>query len=71
MRTSLTSLLLWSVGSLASVACAKECSYGDKPQIIAHTGEPVGKEQMYNGGQLLCRVSHSSFPSGGQPRKAH
>lgn len=51
MRTPLATLLLWGAGSLASGAFAKQCSYGDKPQIIAHAGEPVGQERMYDGGE--------------------
>ncbi|KAM7213305.1 Alpha/Beta hydrolase fold, partial [Rhypophila decipiens] len=41
MRTSsiATTLLLW-----AGTVSAKQCSYGDDPQIIAHTGTPVGTE---------------------------
>ncbi|KAK4149539.1 dienelactone hydrolase family-domain-containing protein [Chaetomidium leptoderma] len=65
MRTSLTSLLLWSAGSLASVACAKTCSYGDQPQIIAHTGEPVGKEKMYNGVNLYISKPDCKKPKVG------
>lgn len=53
MRTSLATLLLWSLG-ITSVG-AKQCSYGDDPQIIAHTGSPVGLEKLYNGGQWIPR----------------
>ncbi|KAL2133710.1 hypothetical protein VTI74DRAFT_1886 [Chaetomium olivicolor] len=52
MRASLATLLLWSAGSVVLASCTKTCSYADKPQIIAHTGEPVGKEEMYNGVNL-------------------
>jgi len=53
MRTSLAPLLLWSAGSLGSLAWAKQCSKVDMPEIVAHTGVPVGREQMYNGGQVM------------------
>lgn len=47
MRTAtLASLLLWGGASLTS---AKQCSYGDSPQIIAHAGTPVGQEIAYSG----------------------
>jgi hypothetical protein len=65
MRTSLTTLFLWGAGSVASVVCAKSCSYGDNPQIIAHTGEPVGTEQKYNGGQIY----RASLPGQEEPRQ--
>ncbi|KAK3314431.1 dienelactone hydrolase family-domain-containing protein [Apodospora peruviana] len=41
MRTSsiATTLLLW-----AGAVFAKQCSYRDEPQILAHTGTPVGTE---------------------------
>jgi len=63
MRTSLVSLVLWSVGSLASGACAKQCTYGDEPQIIAHTGTPVGRTKWYKGVNLYI-----SEPSCQQPK---
>lgn len=54
MRTSFvaSALLLWA-GSVS----AKKCSYGDNPQIIAHTGTPVGTEVAVNG----CMYYHSSL----------
>ena len=66
MRTSLATLFLWGAGSVASVVCAKSCSYGDDPQIIAHTGEPVGTEKKYNGGQTNYRAS---LPSKEEPKQ--
>ncbi|KAK4232835.1 dienelactone hydrolase family-domain-containing protein [Achaetomium macrosporum] len=65
MRTSLATLLLWGVGPLASVAFAKVCSYGDKPQIIAHAGEPVGQEKMYNGVNLYISKPSCKKPKVG------
>ncbi|KAK3899326.1 dienelactone hydrolase family-domain-containing protein [Staphylotrichum tortipilum] len=52
MRASLATLLLGSTGSFAQVAFAKQCSKVDMPEIVAHTGTPVGTEQMYNGVNL-------------------
>lgn len=49
MRTSLATLVLWTTGTFASVVEAKQCSYGDNPPIIAHTGTPVGQEKTVNG----------------------
>lgn len=60
MRTYLATLLLWSAGSIASAVCAQTCVYGDQPQIIAHTGTPVGKEKTYEGGQKNT-LFHSTF----------
>ncbi|KAB5572762.1 dienelactone hydrolase [Coniochaeta sp. 2T2.1] len=51
MKTSLTSLLLWSL-SLCSTALAKTCPIADT-SIIAHTGTPVGKEEVVDGGLTL------------------
>ncbi|KAK4038068.1 dienelactone hydrolase family-domain-containing protein [Parachaetomium inaequale] len=65
MRTSLATLLLWSVGSITSVDCAENCSYEEKPQIIAHTGNPVGKEQMYNGVNLYISQPSCKKPKVG------
>ncbi|KAI5859803.1 alpha/beta-hydrolase [Durotheca rogersii] len=47
---NLSSLLaLWSLGSWAATAPGQEdCPVTGVP-VIAHTGEPVGKEQVYNG----------------------
>ncbi|KAL2156638.1 hypothetical protein VTH82DRAFT_1383 [Thermothelomyces myriococcoides] len=47
MRASL-STLLWSAVLLIPVASA-HCNTGGLPQIIAHSGEPVGREERYNG----------------------
>jgi len=47
MRASLASLLLWSVGTFAETALAKICSYDDDPELIAHTGTPVGTIKTY------------------------
>ena len=41
MRASSVLALLGVVGPLAA---AKQCSYGDDPSIIAHSGTPVGRE---------------------------
>jgi dienelactone hydrolase len=65
MRTSLTTLFLWGAGSVASVVCAKSCSYGDDPQIIAHTGEPVGTEKKYNGVNLYISKPQCKSPKVG------
>ena len=62
MRTSLATQLLWSAGLLAAAAFGKVCSYGDQPHIIAHAGEPVGHEKMYNGGKTF-----SPQPRAGPP----
>ncbi|KAK4244591.1 dienelactone hydrolase family-domain-containing protein [Corynascus novoguineensis] len=63
MRSSSSaSLFLWGLGSLASAACAKQCTYGDHPQIIAHTGEPVGREEMYNGVNLYISEPECKNP---------
>jgi hypothetical protein len=70
MRTFLAPLLLWSAGSLASLACAKQCSYVDMPQIIAHTGTPVGKEKMYDGGQIIA-LFHQPFTELQTTKTAH
>jgi hypothetical protein len=50
MRTTLAPLLLWSAGSIAA-AFAKECPIADT-SIIAHTGTPVGTEEVVDG----CRI---------------
>jgi hypothetical protein len=44
--TTLASLLLCGGASLTS---AKQCSYGDSPEIIAHAGTPIGHEIAYSG----------------------
>ncbi|KAI1099055.1 alpha/beta-hydrolase [Jackrogersella minutella] len=44
-----TSLLaLWSIGSLAGAASAQEDCPATGEPIIAHSGDTVGKEQLYN-----------------------
>ncbi|KAK1752705.1 dienelactone hydrolase family-domain-containing protein, partial [Echria macrotheca] len=51
MRTSLVSTLV--LGLLyGQTASATICSYGDDPQIIAHTGNPVGKTISYQNSTL-------------------
>ncbi|KAK0612251.1 dienelactone hydrolase family-domain-containing protein [Immersiella caudata] len=53
MRTSLTSLLLWGAASFTSVSAQEPtCKYGDDPNIIAHTGTPVGSLKTYQGASL-------------------
>lgn len=57
MRTAtLASLLLWGGASLTS---AKQCSYGDSPEIIAHAGTPIGHEIAYSGCQSFLHCSKS------------
>ena len=65
MRTTLGSVLVWAAGALADVAAAPQpsasaststgfgltCSYGDNPQLIRHTGTPVGSNVTYQGGK--------------------
>jgi hypothetical protein len=56
MRASLTTLLLWSAGSVVSVECTKRCSSFERPNIIAHAGNPVGEVKAYDGGQSLISI---------------
>ncbi|KAL2181140.1 dienelactone hydrolase family-domain-containing protein [Thermothelomyces heterothallicus CBS 202.75] len=65
MRSSLSALLYWSVVPLIPVASAEECSYGGLPQIIAHTGEPVGREEKYNGVNLYISEPSCENPKVG------
>ncbi|KAM7197484.1 Alpha/Beta hydrolase fold [Naviculisporaceae sp. PSN 640] len=62
MRTSFitSALLLW-----AGTVSAKKCSYGDKPQIIAHTGTPVGSEIVVNGSTLYVSNTTCNKPKVG------
>jgi len=53
MRSSLSLftkafLLLWAPLAVS----AKQCSYGDDPSIIAHTGTAQGTELVYNNATL-------------------
>ena len=50
MRSTVTTFLLWSIGSTA-LALAKSCPIADT-SIIAHTGTPVGKEEVVDGGAI-------------------
>ncbi|KAH8912137.1 alpha/beta-hydrolase [Coniochaeta sp. PMI_546] len=63
MRTSLTTLLLWSICSIP-LALAKSCPIADT-SIIAHTGTPVGKEEVVNGTTLYVSKPGCKAPKVG------
>ncbi|KAL2163963.1 hypothetical protein VTH06DRAFT_3176 [Thermothelomyces fergusii] len=58
MRASLSALLLWTVSPFVGVAVARggQCNPGNLPQIIAHTGTPVGREETYDGAVGIPKI---------------
>lgn len=62
MRLSITTLL-WALA--APLTTAKQCSYGDDPSIIRHSGTPEGTEIVYQNSTLyVARPSCKKYKIG-------